>query len=278
MDEVEVTKKKMLEILKSIKTLDDLKVQQDAFLGTIEESSRNALQLFRNLTESSASMPPEEIEKELTKFLDERTFLSDEIGQEFDRIDKIPGAAMYIQSLMETSMEQTASLRGEFLKMLPKLIEKLESREGGMTPTLRAMIDKMRVDSGPPPPPGPGAPVKKERVKVKELELIYNVKSIEDLQRDKDKLLEIFEGMLKENINELQAIKKAGISGKDAKDKLDEIENRLELFEPEMDIEMERLSQLPDAQGYIQIFHEEMEVRLKPLAMEMEELLEELRG
>lgn len=289
MDDFEVTQKKMVEFLRSTRTLDDIKERKSEFLGLIEEQATNMLKLFRDLVGNAESMDPGKIEKELGKFKDESTFFTEDLAHEFDRLDNLPGGITYMSSLMEELEDRLFSLREEFLEMLPELVDKLNSMEGGMTPGLSRIIGEMRADAGAtsaPPPPGmpPGmpppyisTPKKLERVKLKELEMLYKAETIDDLVKDKEELFNTLEGMAVKTIDDLHSISNTVKSAEDAWNKIESIEHQMDLLDNEMNIEMERLIQIPGAAGKIELFQKEMRERLAPKGVALEELLDGLK-
>ena len=143
MDEVEKSQKETVKLLKSIKTLDDLKEHKDAVLTQIEEVFKAALRLLEGLSEKD--IPPEEKAKEIAKFQDEGYLFNKEIEQEMKRIDSLPGAIEYIDSFQD---EMDRRIQPHLDEIAEKLSQIVDSMMGKVMDEFGGMMEGMMAGIG----------------------------------------------------------------------------------------------------------------------------------
>jgi hypothetical protein len=151
MDEVEQAKKNIMELLRSIETLDDLKEHKEEILDHFEALFKAALQSLNKYLESSLSSPDEAQQEEFEKFADDQYILDDEIGQEFERIDGLPGASEYFESFQGEIESRINPYLEEFSGKIENLVTNLMGEMlGGMMEGLKEGFGDMMGDMGNP--------------------------------------------------------------------------------------------------------------------------------
>ena len=92
--------KEAVELMGSIKTLDDLKAHKEELLSLIEDSIKHAVNSMKEIIKQSLS--PEAIQQELAKLQDgqnENEDLGEKLDREIERIENLEGAEEYVKSL-----------------------------------------------------------------------------------------------------------------------------------------------------------------------------------
>ena len=107
-------------VLKSIKTLDDLKENKEEVLSIIEGFIKYGVDILKEILNQSLS--PEEIQKELEKFQESQEAFGEELEKEMDRISEIDGAMEFVESLqaemekrLEPHAQELADTMGEIM-------------------------------------------------------------------------------------------------------------------------------------------------------------------
>ena len=277
MDEIEESQKKTVEFLKSIKTLDDLKEHKDEVLDCIEDILKKGLEALKVLLESMLS--PEDKQEELMKFQDEHFLFSEEMENEMDRIDKLPGASEYMETFQGELEERMEPYLKEITEQMTKFMEGfMGDLMGGLAEGFGEMMGGMgetgEIDGGAELEQG-------ERPDLEVLTFFYEINSVDDLKNEKDNIFNTLEGIIKEDLEELKELKDI-MMDEDFNIKSDDpvivrIDKRHRIIEKELQSEFNRLSAQPGAAEDVESVKDEMIARLKSNAMELESLLQELK-
>ena len=116
------TTENALEIMKSIRSLDDMKEHKEEILTMIEDTFKFLVDSLKEIIKKSLS--PDELQKEMEKVQEKQILneqLGEELGQELDRIANLPGAEEYIIGLkeeLETRLEPHAEELAELMAEL----------------------------------------------------------------------------------------------------------------------------------------------------------------
>ena len=90
--------------------------------------------------------------------------------------------------------------------------------------------------------------------------------------------MDMFVNLLKDNLEVLQSLKDTEEKTDEYFEKIDDIQNRMELYASEMEFELDRLETLPGGEDYVKSVREEFMITFRPHVEKIQTLLEELRG
>jgi hypothetical protein len=249
--------KRTLEILRSIKTVEDFKEKKDLLMDSVEKLMNANLETLKKL--QSSDLPKAELQLELFKFQKEWEAMGNEVEPEFNRLDTIPGIEEYGEAIQK-----------EFFKRMEPIAmegEKIRIILGGGDPSGIPGPSEM-----PPQPPSKQI----ERQKLDELETLYGIKSLEELENSKDSLFNILKNKLENDLSKLRSFKSNNTPKEEYMPEFQEIVKQMDIFGNEMECEFNRLKDLPDGTKHIEMFHEEIIGPLVPLLDEIDDLREKL--
>jgi hypothetical protein len=101
------------------------------------------------------------------------------------------------------------------------------------------------------------------------LQLTKSIQSLDDLNEHKDEIIAIIEDFIRLGLESLKDIIKMSLSPADTKKRLDKFQADQELFNTELELELNRIAEIDGAQEFIDSLKDEMEKRLEPIAEEM---------
>jgi hypothetical protein len=269
MEKREKAKQDTLQLLKSINTIDDLKVHKDEILALIDDIFKFGMESLKNFFEGSLS--PEKKQSEMAKFQDDNYFFDREIEKELDRIANLPGAEEYFESFKEEVEMCIQPHLEEFALQMAKFMgDLMGDMMGGMMEGMGDMMEGMNefVEET--------ESMHEDRKRSNELYFLYDVNSLEDLKKYKDDIIEILFEQLNSDLGELNDIKAVDFPLEEVRDRLDEIEGRSRLIESEFELEFKRIEDLPGVSEYAKSVKEEIASQMIPIMQEINELLREL--
>ncbi len=271
MDVVEKSQKKTVKFLKSIKTLDDLKEHKEEMLAQVEEIFKAALHKLDGILGEEIS--PEEKSEVIAKFQDESYLFSEEIEQEMNRIDSLPGAMEFYDSFQDELEKRMQPLLDEIAEKLTKI---MDSMMGGVMEEFGGMMEGMMEGIGEIM--GGGGTFEIDEGKLDVGKLIFEIQSVEDLKEYKDRIIQEIVDQLECDLEVLRYHKEMNIPP----DELmlvgyKRMKTRQELLKTELEKEFDRISSLPDASEYAESVKEEIKNRIEPIGKEIMKLLEELK-
>jgi hypothetical protein len=103
----------------------------------------------------------------------------------------------------------------------------------------------------------------------KALELTRSIQSLDDLKEHNDEIINLIEEFIRFGLESLKEIIDRSLSPKEIKEALDNFHDDQELFNKELERELDRIANLDGAQDFIDNLKEDMETRLEPIAHEM---------
>jgi hypothetical protein len=263
----EEVKQKLLGLLKTVQSLEDVKKNADEIFDTMEEIMKLGLQEADEFFGNMDSMSAEEIQEGFKKFQSESYVLDEDIERELIRMDSVPGAQAALANYRESMNLRLAPFADRFENLISNNITKFPE----------PLRSRVAVEYGIQPGGGPG-PTSGQRQRLEELEFVYNMNSIDDLKNGNAKLLELIKKTFERNIEELKNLKASGKPQTELRGQLDEIDRTMEVFGNELEAEIGRISKLPGAGGFIESFNQELMNTFQPLVMEFETILAELKG
>jgi hypothetical protein len=275
-DRERVTAKTVL-LLKSVKSLEDLKKHKEEILDLMEEIFESAVQALNTFFNESLSMSSEQKQKEAMKYQDENYLINEDIGNELNRIDNLPGAMEYIESFKEEMDRRMGPHLEEFTNQMSKLMGELM---GGM---MGAVLGGMEEIMGGGKTDSVSEPVYGEEEEGHErsdlLHYLYDVNTPEKLKENKDFLIETIEGQLTHDIWNLEVFSET--PPEEAYDgdteKIERIRKRVALLESEMENELIRIAGLSGMAGPAEKFRTELMERIGPSLKEIKDLLEKVK-
>ena len=108
------------------------------------------------------------------------------------------------------------------------------------------------------------------------VKFLRSIQTLDDIKEHKDDILAVIEDFIKFGVDALKEIIKMSLTPNETKKELDNFQKNQELFNKELEQEMERISNIEGAMEYIDSLKEEMEKRLEPHAQELAELMGEI--
>jgi hypothetical protein len=276
-DERERVTEKTVLLLKSIKTLEDLKKHKEEILDLMEEIFESAVQALNIFFDKSLSMSSDEKQKEAMKFQDGNYLFNEDIGNELNRIDNLPGAIEYIESFKEEMDRRMGPHLEDFTKQMSKLMsEFMGGMMGAVFGGMEEMMGGGKIDSVSEP-----AYEKEEKGHERSdlLYYLYDVNTPENLKENKDLLIETIEGQLTHDIWNLEVFSET--PPEEAYDgdteKIERIRNRVALLESEMEGELKRITGLPGMAEPAEKFRTEILERIGSKLIEIKDLLEKVK-
>jgi hypothetical protein len=113
------------------------------------------------------------------------------------------------------------------------------------------------------------------------LELVRSIETLDDIKQHKDEILSIIEDSIRFFIEKLKEIIKKDLSLEEMQNEMVKVqESQMEnekLYE-EFEIEMNRISDIPGSDEYLETLTADLEARIEPLAKELTDLMGELMG
>ena len=273
MDEVEKSKKKVLGLLGSIQTADDIKENKDKILDLMEDMFKSAASLLKKFVESLDTMEPEEIEKQAAKFQDEQFLFDSDIENEINRIDEIPGAQELFESFPDLLDERMEPHMEEIQGHMEKLMDKIM---GGMLGGLTEAFGDMSGDEeeyeeyeGVPPEPD------ETRKDMAHLNFIYGLVTIDELKENREWILDSMEEMLKEDLEGLNTMKEMEFPKDQMQETVDKAEMHKTTFINEIIRQFERLGTNEGGEEEAKSAIEELKKRTDKLVSDIEKFNKE---
>jgi len=283
LDEVEERTEKTLKLLRSIKTLDDMKEHKEEVLALIEEIMKTGVKALKTFLELASSMADEEKEKEMVKFQDESYIMNPDIEKEFERISELPGAQEFMQDFEEDMRKRIEPFLEEYFGTMMKtlgdfmggIMEGMIEGIGQAFGELGKLSGDGESDHGAMEAEGEEEVDDRERLDF--LYSLYKVKSLDDLKENRDEIIQtIDEGLVQYDHWELKAMATVEfLEGEE--EKLERLEKRLNLLETELENEFSRLSKIPEVAEHAEELRQEIDRRIGSKIAEMHELIPKIK-
>ena len=275
MDEREQLKEEALELLTTIKTLDDVKEHKGEIIEIMVKLLKSALGILKTFFERSFSLSASEKEEEISNFQDDSFLFTKEVNDELERIYDLPGAAEFMDDFMADMEKELEPYMEEITAELEKIMgEFMGNLMGGIVEGLGAAFGGDDAENGEQEISSePGAD---EKLDVGTL--IYKIESLKDLKKYENRIA----GEIKDQLNaDLYVLRQHKTMNLPPDDMIRaghaRVEKRQKLLVRELDREFKRIGELPDVGEYAQEVKNKMTKRFKPTVKQINELLAELK-
>ncbi len=273
---MERSQKKTVEFLKTINSVDDLKAHKDEVLDLIEDLFKAGLLTLKTYFESAVS--PEDKQKAIARFQDEHFIFSEEMEQEMTRIDELPGATECFESFQDELDIRIEPFVNEFGEQMKKIMEDfMGDMMGGVMNGLGEMMGGIMNGFGEMMgETNSEFDRENDDGKLDVGQIIYKIQSLEDLKKNKDRLIEEIDDQLNFDLEALKHHKNINLPN----DNLIQagqkrIDRRQVILERDIEIEFKRIAALPDALEYAELAKKELMDRIEPKVKEIKKLLKE---
>ncbi len=251
--------------LQSIQTLDEFKAAKDEIIDLMERIFKSGVDALKDFFENVFSMTPEEKQEKSLKFQDENYLLDPKIMQEMERLDNLPGTEKFGDEF-EAEMEKRL---GPYLEQFTEEMGKnMDAFMGGM---VEGMAEAMKPA---------------EEVEGTEEEFIFDynnpdtpqmlydlyvARSLEELEENKDNLIETLEEQMQSDIWDLEVLTDREFMEPQEADieKIEKILHRMRRFKPEMEKEFARIAALTGAAEKAGEIQKEIMDQLNPKVREI---------
>ena len=138
---------KEVEFLKGIQTVDDLKANLDGYISSIKTTITSAVEDARAFADAVGSMSEDEKREEIARFVDDDYLMPPVFTAEMQRIDDLPGAIDYMETVELDFDAMFDPLAEEFTSILNPFVQELMSDAmGAMFDELGDMVGEMFED------------------------------------------------------------------------------------------------------------------------------------
>ena len=291
MEEDEKAKKEVLDMLRSIQTLEDVKEHDQEVIDLMAGFITASVRTLENWFEEILSLEGEKKGEEIKKFRNTNYLADEEINAEFERIDTIEGSGEHLEPFM-----------GEFEKRITpqmektgQMMEKLMADLGG---AMMGAMGEAFGEMGEVSPLGEGtikeAPVKipwgdsfncDDKVvwaKISNMSTMNTICTVNDLESQKSFIPWSFEGIFSELVPELKGIKRSISEDESAiggfEERLEQIEKIRLLTVEGFQKEIERMSAIPGASEEVARIKDESMTRATPHIEEIDKLLKDIKS
>jgi len=284
MSDREETEIQALAVLEAINSLEELLGRWDEYMDVIKAVLRSRVDEVKEFAAVAGSMTPENRTKMIAMFLDDNYMFSPELQSAMARVDGLPGVAEHTEARGNEFDTQMDPLLQEFQDVLMPIAEKevevqvatmtndMSKLVGGMSDGLEDMMGGMM---GAIEAMGPAGEVDAEG-RVRELNDIYGVRSLEDFIELKGELFEFVFQNFDDDLEELKTIKEMEFPILEVMETLEIIDRRRVLWVDSMNKELDRIAQLPGAEEEAKEAKEVMNNKLAPVIDEIRSLIDDL--
>jgi hypothetical protein len=269
MDEIQKSQDKAVEFLKTIQSLDDLKAHKKEVLDLMEQVFKAALETLKAFFE--ATLSPEDRQKQMARFQDEHFLFSEEMENELERIDALPGAAEYFETFKEEMDKRMGPYAEEMAEQMMKLMTNfMGDLMGGLAEGLGEAFGGMGEEEEEPPS------VEYHWDEFQEAKCFLEYRNVEAFKNGKNEIIEDMEWRLDSFLDDINNLKFISEDMEIDKEEVDESVKRQELINNELELGFKNLAGLPGGEEIKQI-QEEIMNKLKPKFDEINNVIEVLK-
>jgi len=264
MDDSEKSQNEALELLRSIKTVEDLEKHKDEILELVVGVLRSWLDVLKDGLTGSAS--PEEIQAKYEKMESFETNMKEELEKELDRIAEIPGAEDYVRSLQGEFEGRMGAIASEMSMVMMEVMSKLMG--GMMGDAMGEMMQDMTYELP-------------EGETIEALEFLKSIKSLDDIKEKKREIFEQIEKMYNSELESAKELKSLELSPEDIKEKVNTMRKRQVYIADEIEKRFDKLSEIDGGEEYLESLDdfnpEELFTNsIQPKVEELRQFLDEL--
>ncbi len=249
--------------LQSIQTLDEFKAAKDEIIDLMEQIFKSGVKALKDFFENMFSMSPEEQQEESSKFQDESFLLDPKIMAEMERLDELPGTEEFGDEFGAEMEKRLGPYLEQYTEEMGKMMETfmggmVEGMAEAMKPAEEEAEEEFVFDYNNPDTP-------------QMLYDLYAARSVEELEENKDNLIETLEEQMQSDIWDLEVLTDRDFMEPQEEDikKIEKILHRMKRYKPEMEKEFERISALPGAAEKAGEIQKEIMDRLNPKVREI---------
>lgn len=273
--------KKTVSQLQAIKTAEEYKAAHDEIIDLTERYFQSTIFELDGILENKDAMTSDTKEAELSKINNDDFIVNPEIANEMQRLDNLPGAEEFSTSLNNELIKRIGPYMDEITKKVGLAVDMLmENMMGTMTEAMGGMAEAIGK-AGEAFSPDTNQDEEEFELDMDNPDTpamlydLYTSRSLEDLEDNKENIIQSLEDTLQNDIWELEAINSVDIADYIESDwkNISKIKYRWERFEQEMNKEFTRLGKLPEASGPVVKIRKEVLIRIAP---KMEELKKNL--
>lgn len=283
-----------LEFVKAIESAEDYQAKEKEFVDKLEEMYKAELKSAQEL--KSAELPYKEFKSKIHTLKSRQNYIITEMENVFEQLEEKPGMKEYIETcdddeLLDMIAKRVESTIDELMQTVSELDElamkqwvgsgggdvdvAAEPKEEKYCPVCEYMIDEDTPDhctycglyledwyDG--------------CVRLDMLGTLYDTRTLEALNENKDDIVEYLEQDLQDDLYELEIFDSPEII-KDCQEKIEKIQKRLDSIDKELDVHLTRLKGLMGAAETAEALEKELTERIGPKLKEMREHMERIK-
>jgi hypothetical protein len=277
LEDIEKTRQEALEMLKTIQTLDDFKSRKDEILDFLEEMLKTGLMALKEFMSNMMGMSEDERMVNMEKLEGQTDLFGPEIEAELDRIISIPGAEEFSESFqgeMEARLgpfmeDMAQSLMGGMADMMGGMMDATGEAMGGMIEGIEEGYDwESNITTVFEDP---------SRERLTAIYSIYDINKPEDFEEMKKFIFETWEertAELKENL-QIPFEMEIKLNSDDYTRK--EVEKLMVKLPVEFEMEMMRISRIPDSEVHVQEIRDYYNQKMMPAIGELAAMLNRVK-
>jgi len=108
--------------------------------------------------------------------------------------------------------------------------------------------------------------------------VLKSIQTLDDLKENKEEVLNIIEGFIVDGVKILKDILTKSLAPDEVQKELENFQVGQEAFGEELEKEMDRISEIPGAEEFVESLRVDMEKRLEPHAQELADTMGEIMG
>jgi hypothetical protein len=259
MDERDKMVEQTVARLQSIQTPDEFKAAKDEIIDLMEQIFKSGVDALKEFFENIFTMTPEEQEEKSSKFQDESYLLDPKIMEEMERLDQLPGTEEFGDEFEAEMEKRLGPYLEQYTEQMGKMMETfmggmMEGVAEAMKPTEEEPAEEEFIFdyNNPDTPPM--------------LYDLYAARSLEELEENKDSLIETLEEQMQNDIWDLEILTDRDFMEPQEEDikKIETILHRMKRYPLEMEKEFTRISAIPGAAERAGEIKKEIMDRLNP--------------
>ncbi len=275
-----------LEFVKSIESAEDYQAKEKEFVNKLEEMYKTELKSAQEL--KSAELPYKEFKQRIHTLKSRQNYIINEMENVFAQLEEKPGMKEYLDKcdddeLLDMIAKRIESTIDELMQTLSELDElamkcwvngggeevAVEAKEEIYCPVCEYMID----DDTPDHCTYCGLHLEdwyEGCVRLDMLGTLYETRTLDDLNENKDDIIEYLEQDLQDDLYELEIFDSPEIIN-DRQEKIEKIQKRLDSIDKELEVHFTRLKGLLGAAETAEALESELTERIGPKLNEMRE-------
>jgi hypothetical protein len=278
-DDFERSKQEFKELLRSIRSIDDLKEKKDELIDTQEKFMVSAVVTAKNFFDNLPSYTPEEKKAQVERFSDEKFIFDDEIDAEMIRIYELPECGEFMDSIEPEMMAKVEPPMTEFMGLMQtKMMEVMGDMMGVVGATMGAMAEGMgAVAEGfqemvEEPEEEYYEPSREVKDLTYQLPHYLRLHTLDDLKNEKDDMLVYIDELLGDKLENIKSMKEMEFPRDEIVDDMKLVMKMRTITKDEVGKLMDRIAKRSGDVEYINSVKQEFATRLDPIEVQIKEL------